>query len=214
MIGELFDAEAELAIDYHYRPHWSQAGAIVFVTFRAKDSLPREVLHRWHREKVEWLARKGIRYVGDLDPALAQLSTDDANTFRKHFNRQREVCLDECHGECLLRQPRCSKIVADSLLHFDRDRYRMGDFVVMPNHDHLLVALSNEERMRQQFASWLHWTARQINRASGRSGHFWQEEPFDHLVRSNDQYDYLRDYIRENPKKARLSAGEYHYRRG
>ena len=114
---------------------------------------------------------------------------------------------------CCLRQPELSKIVADSLLHFDGDRYRMGDFVVMPNHVHLLVAVASEDRMRKQFDSWLHWTATQINRASGTSGHFWQQEPFDHLVRSNDQYDYLRNYLRDNPKQAGLSVGEYHYRR-
>ncbi len=213
MIGELFDPQADLHIDHHYRAHWSQAGAIVFVTFRSKDSIPREVLHRWHREKIAWLERKGIRVQGDFESALSRLPTDDANAFRKYFNHQREICLDQCLGRCLLRQPRLAQIVADSLLYFDHDRYRMGDFVVMPNHVHLLVAFQSEQRMRQQFDSWLHWTATQINRATGGSGHFWQEEPFDHLVRSNEQYEYLRGYIHDNPIKAGLNPGEYFYRK-
>jgi len=213
MIGELFDPKAELTIDAHYRPHWSQAGAIVFVTFRTKDSIPREVLLRWHREKIEWLERRGISFEGDFETAISQLAAEDANAFRKTFVRQREMHLDDCHGQCLLRDPDLSQIVADSLLHFDHDRYHMGDFIVMPNHVHLLAAFTTEERMRKQFNSWLHWTATQINRATNGSGHFWQEEPFDHLVRSNEQYEYLREYIRDNPTKARLAQPEYYYYR-
>ena len=87
----------------------------------------------------------------------------------------------------------------------------MGDFVIMPNHVHLLAAFNTEEGMRTRFDSWLHWTARKINRAIGKSGHFWQEEPFDHLVRSNEQYEYLRNYIRANPSKACLKKGEFFY---
>ncbi len=158
-------------------------------------------------------ARKGIPCRGDFESALSQLSDEDADAFRKHFDRLREVRLDECHGRCLLRRPELAQIVADSLLHFDGDRYRMGDFIVMPNHVHLLVAFPDEALMRKQFDSWLHWTATKINRATGNSGHYWQEEPFDHLVRSNEQYEYLRRYIRDNPIKAAPAPGEYLYRK-
>jgi putative transposase len=58
----------------------------------------------------------------------------------------------------------------------------------------------------------LHYTAVKINRAIGSSGEFWQEEPFDHLVRSPEQYEYLRDYIRKNPGKAGPGPGEFIYR--
>ncbi len=42
-----------------------------------------------------------------------------------------------------------------------------------------------------------------------RQGRFWQQDGFDHLVRSVEQFDYLRRYIADNPRKARLRAGEY-----
>ena len=67
--------------------------------------------------------------------------------------------------------------------------------------------------MRVQFDSWLKFSATKINRAIGRNGKFWQGDPFDHLVRSPEQYEYLRTYIAENPQKARLVEGEYLYRR-
>ena len=102
----------------------------------------------------------------------------------KEFQRTLELFLDTCQGRCVLRQPELAQIVADSLLHFDKKRYRMGDFVVMPNHVHLLAAFPNPEATRTQIGSWLHFTATQIHRLLGEKGHFWQQEPFDHLVRS------------------------------
>ena len=98
-------------------------------------------------------------------------------------------------------------------MHFDGERYRMGDFIVMPNHVHLMAAFADPDSMRAQFDSWTHFTAVQINRSIGEKGRFWQQEPFDHLVRSVEQYDYLRRYIAENPVKANPKPGEYLYRR-
>jgi putative transposase len=100
-------------------------------------------------------------------------------------------------------------MVATSVQHFDGDRYDLSDFVVMPNHVHLLVAFSDEESMLKQCESWKHFTATRINRALGRRGRFWQQDGFDHLVRSEEHLQYLRRYIAENPVRARLQPGEY-----
>jgi type I restriction enzyme R subunit len=247
MIGDLFDPAAEFFVRDRLRPHWSQAGAIVFVTFRTKDSLPHDVIANWDREKQDWIQRVlGHRRGSLCDPQnpetmrpfeklaieektapylartgeyrhwkqlLPQLTDEQRRAFDFHFNRCRETKLDECLGACVLKCPELARIVANSLLHFDGSRYRMGDFVVMPNHIHLLAAFSTPELMERQFDSWLHFTAVLINRKLKTKGHFWQQEPFDHLVRSSEQYDYLRRYIAENPGKARLKPGEFYYRR-
>ncbi len=144
---------------------------------------------------------------------LPTLTDKERHDFDFHFNRCRETQLDECLGACVLKRPELAKIVADSLLHFDGDRYRMGDFVVMPNHVHLLAAFATPEIMERQFDSWLHYTAFRINPLIGSKDHFWQQEPFDHLVRSAEQYDYLRIYIAQNPEKSGLKPGEFYYRR-
>ncbi len=208
MLGEVFDPQAPLSIAEHFRPHWSQAGAVVFITFRTADSVPREVSERWEREKNEWVAAhagatKNWREVlPKLEPRLQR-------KFKQHFNRCREDFLDTCCGRCVLREPKLSQLVADSLLFFDGDRYRMGDFVVMPNHVHLLASFRCEDALVEQCDSWLHFTARQINLLLGDFGKFWQQEPFDHLVRSPEQYEYLRKYIRDNGRKAGLRDSEY-----
>jgi putative transposase len=212
MLGELFDPKAETQIHEHCRPHWSQAGAVVFITFRLADSIPQEVLERWDREKQEWLRVRGYDSRVAWKTLLPQLSESDRSDFLREFNRCREDFLDRCHGSCILRRPEVAKIVSDSLLHFDGERYRMGDFVVMPNHVHLLTVFASEAAMKEQCDSWLHYTAFRINPLIGSKGKLWQQEPFDHLVRSIEQYAYLRDYIRKNPAKSKLKVGEYLYR--
>ncbi len=107
---------------------------------------------------------------------------------------------------CKLREPHAAQIVVDSLLHFDNDRYLMGDFVIMPNHVHCLVVFPDASQLRKQCYSWMHFTATQINRLFGVTGSFWQEEPFDHLVRSEKQLAYLRDYIAQNPINAKAQS--------
>ncbi|OYP38556.1 hypothetical protein CGZ80_01795 [Rhodopirellula sp. MGV] len=211
MIGELFDPQAPLAISEHYRPHWSQAGAIVFITFRTADSIPYEVLQRWEREKNEWIARNTGRNA-DWRKVLPELDPRLRHQFKKTFNRLREDFLDTCNGKCVLRQPDFASIVADSLSHFDGKRYRLGDFIVMPNHVHLLASFPSEETMIGQCDSWLHYTAWKINQQLGNKGKFWQQEPFDHLVRSPEQYQYLCNYIRDNGTKANLRSGDFLYR--
>ena len=99
------------------------------------------------------------------------------------------------------------------LLHFDGQTYHMGDFVVMPNHVHLLFCLFADADILSLGRSWKQFTATRINRALGRRGRFWQEEGFDHLVRSTDQFERMRRYIAENPVKANLKDGEFLYYR-
>jgi type I restriction enzyme R subunit len=209
MLGECFDPKGELLIHEHCRPHWSQAGAVVFITFRAHDSIPREVIDRWDREKQEWLRLRGRDSGAHWSAIIPTLPEKDRADFQKTFDRCREAFLDSCHGRCLLGRPELSKIVADSLLHFDGQRYRMGDFVVMPNHVHLLAVFPTADAMKGQCDSWLHYMAFRINQAVGERGKFWQQEPFDHLVPSPGQYEYLRQYIVNNPRKAGLTPGEY-----
>jgi len=212
MLGQFFDPAAEWFDAPGCRPHWVQPGTVVFVTFRTRDSIPAEVVRRWEWEKQEWLKARGYEDA-PWESVLPTLPIEQRVAFRKQFDRHRETFLDDCHGRCVLEQPELARIVADALLYFDGERYHMGDFVVMPNHVHLLAAFDSSDSMRAQFDSWLHFTARLINRMIGETGKFWQGEPFDHLVRNADQYDTLRRYIVDNPIKAMLSPGRYLYRR-
>jgi len=59
-----------------------------------------------------------------------------------------------------------------------------------------------------------HFTATKINRLIGSSGRYWEQDGFDQLLRSDVQFEYLREYIANNPVKARLKSGEFlHFRK-
>jgi len=106
-------------------------------------------------------------------------------------------------------------MVASSLHHGDGQDYWLSDFVVMPNHVHLVLAFAADEAMLAQCESWKHFTARKINRALGRFRRFWEQDAFDHLIRSPEEFESVRRYIAENPICAKLLSSEYiHYCRG
>jgi len=213
MTFELFDRTGDLWIaEGSNLPHWRQLGVTYFVTFRTEDSVPGEVARRWRHRRDDWLLRHDVDPAqGSWKAALARLGASTQRQFHATFTREYLDHLDRGHGECVLKRAELAQIVADSLLHFNGDRYRMGDFVVMPNHVHLLACLLGETEIEKQCYSWKKFTATQINRRLDRSGRFWQEESFDHLVRSPEHFEAFRRYIASNPSKANLRHGEYLY---
>jgi REP element-mobilizing transposase RayT len=83
------------------------------------------------------------------------------------------------------------------------DRYQLHAFVVMPNHVHILVT------PKVPATKWLGplkgFTAHEANRILGLTGKpFWQNESYDHLVRSPEEFDRVQRYIENNPVKAGL----------
>ena len=207
---QTFDPDQEYHVFERRLPHWSQAGTISFITWRTWDSIPKEILRVWLDERDRWLRRHGIDpSAADWSARLCQFDVGLCREFQREFSDRWNEHLDACYGACVLRRPEMARLVADSLRHFDGDRYEMTDFVVMPNHVHILVAFPSKTSMLKQCESWKYYTARQINRKLGRNGRFWQQDGFDHLVRSQEQFDYLRRYLADNPVRARLQPGEF-----
>ena len=79
--------------------------------------------------------------------------------------------------------------------------YRLGPFVVMANHVHvLLLPLKSVSRLLQSLKGYTAWEA---NRVLGRRGEpFWQRESYDHWVRDDREWRKIADYIENNPVKA------------
>jgi len=198
-----FDPLETLSVVERKLPHWSQAGVICFLTFRAHDSMPKDVVETFLQERNDWLTRHGIdSKLIDWKSRLAQLGRQIEQEFFQHFSDLLNDELDNCHDACVLRNPNCAEIVASSLQHFDGDRYELTDYVVMPNHVHVLVAFPDEDSSLKQCESWKHFTATKIKRLIGSSGRYREQDGFDHLLRSDIQFEYLREYIANNPVKA------------
>lgn len=195
-------------------PHWVQSGTVCFLTWRTWDSMPADVVAGWLKERDHWLAEHSIDgRRKDWRARLQQLPLADQRAFHNRISTRWESGLDECRGACVLKDPDLGQIVAGSLAHFDGDRYYLTDYVVMPNHVHVLAAFPSAETVLKQVESWKHYTAVQINRALERRGRFWEVDGFDHLVRSAEQFEYYRNYIEENPRRAGLRPGEFIHHR-
>jgi type I restriction enzyme R subunit len=212
MTFHLFDPQLDLRITAGNLPHWYQPGVTYFLTYRTDDSFPTGVADFWYRRRDDWLQRHGI------NPALPrwrvrlrELPVLQQNEFDNTFSREFLEHLGCGHGQCVLKRPELATIIAGNLQHFDGQRYILADFVVMPNHVHILACLLDDTEIEDQCYSWKKYTATQINRVLGRRGRFWHEESFDHLVRSPEHFQYFRWYIAENPRKAGLRLGEYLY---
>ncbi len=81
-----------------------------------------------------------LRLVDSL-PASRRSEWAGLLKIENHRERRRrlESYLDRGLGECWLRQPDIAELAEGALRFFDGARYRLGAWVVMPNHVHLLV---------------------------------------------------------------------------
>lgn len=190
-------------------PHWRQDGATYFVTFRLHDSIPKAVFREWEFEKRKWLSIRGIPCGAkdDWKLLLRRLSDRDQQLFHKHFNRLFHVALDEGRGESYLKRVICLTEVRNKLFELDQSTCDVGDFVVMPNHAHLLLTPKPGHELEMVMKSLKGSTARVCNHAIGRTGTFWQADSYDHIVRDLEQLLQIRQYIANNPQNASITVG-------
>ena len=88
-------------------------------------------------------------------------------------------------------------------------RIHLHAVVIMPDHVHMLLApLRDEEGWPFPLVDILQCmksaTAHRINRLLRTSGPVWEEESFDHVLRSDESLKEKCEYIRQNPVEAGL----------
>lgn len=75
----------------------------------------------------------------------------------------------------------------------------------MPDHVHFFCAPELDGKPLPVFIGfWKEWTSKGIKRALGLTHPVWQEEFFDHVLRSSESYQQKWDYVRDNPVRAGL----------
>jgi putative transposase len=108
-------------------------------------------------------------------------------------------------GPRWLQENGVAQCVADALQFGESQLglYDLRAWVLMTNHVHILIhpkaPLSRITKAIKNFS------ARQANALLGRAGQpFWQNESYDHWVRSPDELEKILRYIEENPVAAGL----------
>ena len=97
-------------------------------------------------------------------------------------------------------------MVEDALLHFDSRRYPLLAWCLMPNYAHVVVEIVSENSLSEIVGSWKSFTAKQANKAIGRSGAFWHADYFDRYMRDEGHPARTIDYVENNPVRAGLIA--------
>jgi len=179
-----------------YLPHWTREGAIYAVTFRLADSLPKSVVQSWEFERLD--------IVRTAQQMNRPLNLAEERRLQKLFSDRVEAYLDAGAGACWMQRDDVAGQVAGALLHFEGTRYRLAAWCVMPNHVHTVTQPIPGYELPGIVHSWKSFTGLEANRLLGRTGQFWQPEPYDHLIRDEDDFRRQVDYVLTNPKRAGL----------
>ncbi|MES2595858.1 MAG: zinc-binding dehydrogenase, partial [Verrucomicrobiota bacterium] len=178
-------------------PHWEQEGVTQFVTFRQADAIAQEKLDQWVKERETWL---------QTHPQPWDFETEEL--YQRLFSERMEEWLDQGAGSCLLAREDAARIVENALRHFDGERYILDDYVIMPNHVHVLLKPLGEHTLSDILHSWKGFTSHGIKKMYGLGEEpFWQAERFDHALRSETALKLKRSYIQSNPHAAKLTGG-------
>ena len=118
-----------------------------------------------------------------------------ANTFQKHS---------------LLQSERMAGLFLDVLLSCRaQQKYLLHEFVIMPDHFHLLITPTlTLERAMQLIKGGFSFRAK---RELGFGGEIWETSFYDHRVRDWEEYCAFQRYIHLNPVKRGLAAAAEQY---
>ena len=170
-------------------PHWFQEHKTVFVTFRLADSLPQEKIEELKELKKAMIVNENL--------------CNDSN-IRKEYNievaRRIERWIDKGYGSCMLANPDMREIVDNAMRFYDKDKYLLFAFVVMPNHVHLLLSPLSDIPVTDVLGKIKSYTAKLINNRLKRTGNVWQNGCFDRIVRDADNFEQYMEYICRNPR--------------
>jgi putative transposase len=210
-----------------HRPHFHPPSATIFVTFRLADSIPKPLLQLYHQQKhwleVEANRLRKLRKTADA-PDLAAHEESLEQCHRGWFKRFEDVMHKAETGPTWLKDDRVATLVADALHWRDGKAYRLDAFCIMSNHvhtvfePHLSEASFRAGRRKERGVSFesrdppldviMHslksWTANQANRLLERAGQFWEHESYDHVVRNDEEFVRIVNYVVDNPVKAGL----------
>ena len=159
-------------------PHWLPEGKNLFLTWRLHRSLPVILLEALRKNHDLGQGKKFLRFDRELDGAR--------------------------FGPVWLQKPELASIVSNAILEVARQALCVVHaYVVMPNHVHML--LQPRVNLRQITRAIKGSSARACNKVLKRTGRpFWQDESYDHWVRSPASFEKIRSYIERNPVSAGL----------
>ncbi len=102
----------------------------------------------------------------------------------------------------LFRNERWAKLLIDTLYHYRGTAYLLHEFVIMPDHIHVLITpLTSLEKAVQFIKGGFSYRAK---KELGSNMELWQKGFSDHRIRDANDYGIHVSYIHQNPVKERF----------
>jgi putative transposase len=128
-----------------------------------------------------------------------------------HYQKPgRALFVTFCKGNRDPFSPEARHAVLRHCLHDHGKRFQLHAAIVMPDHVHLLLTPLPDEKgwpyALPLILKLLKGTsARSVNKLLGSHGPVWQEESFDHVLRSHESLEEKLEYLRQNPVRSGLA---------
>ncbi len=177
-------------------PHWDVEHGIYFVTWNLIDAIPAHVHEELRMQRAYEMER--------LECLRGDYSIGEKRAIETAIRRAYEEQLDKGEGQCLLKDPRCARLVAGALEYFDEVKCRQYSWSVMPNHVHTVFTCVPPFTLDEVLHSWKSYTSKEIGKILGLRGTIWQAEYFDHSIRDPDELQRTVEYVAQNPAVADL----------
>lgn len=197
--------EPEPTFYSRHLPHYVPPGATLFMTFRLAGSLPKSIMEALKQEYEQ------INQQLDEITVCAERKAQAYLEQRKYFGRWDKILDQATYGPTWLQVDEVAKLVKESIQYRDGKVYKLHAYCIMNNHVHVLFTpvLRDKETyhpLQEIMQSLKGYTAYNANQVLGRSGSFWHNESYDHVVRDTEEHQRIVHYILNNPVKAGLVA--------
>jgi putative transposase len=183
-------------------PHIFDVDKPIFITFRLKFTLPQAIIREYTKRKRQWQEEQKNRSQAEK---LESYRLKEG-LFFAWFD---QLLDNSCEVPKILHREDITGIIATALKFFDKQRYRLLAYCIMPNHVHALIfpfkdADGNIYSPAGITYSWKRYTANRINKLLDKQGSLWQRESYDRMVRDEDELCRIIEYVLQNPVKAGL----------
>ena len=150
---------------------------------------------------------------------MIQVNSNPYQYWRKlpHYQKfDRAIFVTFCKRGSEPLTPAARSLVLRHCLQGNNRTMHLHAVVVMPDHVHLLLTpMRNAEGWPFPLKDILKLikgpSARSVNLLNRTRGALWQDESFDHVLRSNESFDEKLKYIRQNPVRRGLTTVSEQY---
>ncbi|MBR6436604.1 MAG: transposase [Thermoguttaceae bacterium] len=179
----------------HHLPHWDYPDAVQFITYRLWDSLPKK----------------------QADIILEKVALVPEERKRVYMGHLMDEWLNTGYGCGFLTAPDVYPIILEDWFHNNNSAYELLEWVIMPNHVHLLIRQYAGYSLQDIIHNWKGYSCRKIietasfkraiaNNPSFTSDSIWFPNYYDRAIRGSGHYYNTRKYILNNPVGLKWNA--------